>query len=74
MFPVNKSLHYNIILIIFLELTGITVSFPPTKNNPKPLFSLAISIVVSIPGTIGHVSGSAGGSKINDILKMLVKY
>lgn len=45
-------------------LTGICVSLPPIKNIPNPLLSAAISIVMSFPGRIGHVRGSAGGSKI----------
>lgn len=52
-------------------LTGIWVSFPPTKNIPSPLLSAAISIVVSFPGVIGHVSGSAGGSEINNSINFL---
>lgn len=44
-------------------LTGIKVSLPPTKKAPKPLLSVTSSIVVSLPGSMGQVEGSAGGSE-----------
>lgn len=45
------------------RLTGINVSLPPTKNKPRALLSVVISIVTSLLGSIGQVAGSAGGSE-----------
>jgi len=38
------------------------VSDPPTMLSPRPILSLLISTVVSLPGEISHFDGSGGGS------------
>lgn len=39
-----------------------SVSDPPTMLSPRPILSLLISTVVSLPGEISHFDGSGGGS------------
>lgn len=57
------------------ELTS-GVSFPPTMLRPRPDRPLEISIVISWPGTIGHVAGSSstkGGGKLPTKTKLIDK-
>lgn len=60
----KKSFIKKIIRIFLKCWITKRVSEPPTILNPSPILSLFISIVDSVPGVMGAVAGSAGGSSM----------
>lgn len=58
----NKTAKIFLKTTQFLQTLTRSVSLPPTILNPNPILSLLISIVVSLPGLIGHEIGSRSGS------------
>lgn len=63
---VHTHIHTNIYILYTSGVVTRSVSDPPTMLSPRPILSLLISTIVSFPGMISHVAGSAAGSSVVD--------